>query len=400
MCEHTVFRYVLTCEEAVLPFKLNRTELFSRYDNGSILQLGHLENVTQYLSTQYDTILPDELVTMPEREMRLLFSRVGRRAGVPSGVRAGSNPGGSQAAWVKRYFVDKSVDLEDDPAYRSIDYEYIPSTVEDNPYLSPLYINRLLGLPEDLREAYLRGNWDIFPGQFFSEWKSRLITESGVSKLTQNFSHVIPNQEYPDQYLRVCVIDWGYVKPGWVGWFVLLPDGHAVLEEEYLFQRTQALDVAREIARRTKVRDLRRIRYIGDYEMNKPQTDSGESIRETFARFGVSFQPADKDRKNGWVRFRAWFRAAPDGKPWLQSLEKNKYFNRTIPMLVLDDNDPEDIADKQEDHAGDGGRYFAMSRPFPDEAAKIVVYGPHTVGALKQRIRDKMETERKGFYGR
>ena len=42
---------------------------------------------------------------------------------------------------------------------------------------------------------------------------------------------------------------------------------------------------------------------------------------------------------------------------------------RTIPALPHDENKPEDVDTKAEDHAGDETRYGVMSRPYVREAA-------------------------------
>jgi hypothetical protein len=188
------------------------------------------------------------------------------------------------------------------------------------------------------------------------------------------------------EYPRVCSVDWGYVKPGVCGWWVLHPEGHVYREDEYVFTRTIAADVAKEIARRTKQRGIRVLYTVGDTGMWTPDNQTGETIAETFARHGVPMKQADKDRLNGWARLRAWFALAPDGRPWLQSSPACTYFNRTIPSLVSSETRPEDVDTDGEDHAADEARYFAMSRPMP--GGKSAVTPPAktwTLGWLKRR---------------
>lgn len=331
-----------------------------RFPNGSVLEFGHCEDAgaaSNYLSAEYDAILPDELVTF-ERDMSLLiWSRARtRKPGVTPLVRPATNPGGPQSAWVRSFFIDKNVDRGEFPHYDPDDYAFIPSKLEDNPYLNQDYEQGLLALPEALRRAYREGDWDIFPGQFFPEWRrARHVTPTPLA--------------YPPEYPRVRAIDWGYVKPGWCGWFVLLPDGEAYLEEEYVFTRTIGADVAKVIDRRTKERRVR-VRYtVADTAMWAPESDTGESLAETFARHGVPLIKADKDRVNGWQRVRHWLQDSPAGRPWLRVSPGCPYAIRTLPSLVSDAQKPEDVDSDGEDHAGDAWRYWAMSRPMPGAMA-------------------------------
>lgn len=331
-----------------------------RFPNGSILEFGHCEDgsaASNYLSAEYDLILFDELVTF-ERDMVLLIGSRARtrKAGVVPRVMAATNPGGPQSAWVRQFYIDRTVDVGEFPHYDPSEYVYIPSKLEDNPYLNEEYEQGLLALPEALRRAYRDGDWDIFPGQFFPEWRRSTHVSA---------QHI----EYPPEYPRIRAVDWGYVKPGWCGWFVMLPDGQAYLEDEYVFQRVLAAEVAQEIDRRTRARGVR-VRYtVGDTAMWTPDGQTGESYAETFARYGVPMQQADKDRVNGWGRLRHWFQPSPTGQPWLMSSPECRYFNRTIPSLVSDARRPEDVDTDGEDHAADAARYWAMSRPMPGAAA-------------------------------
>lgn len=353
-----------------------------RYPNGSTLQFGHCEtpaDAANYLSSEYDLIIFDELVTFEEVQFLLISSRArSTKAGITPKVLAGTNPGGPQAHWVRMRFLDKNVDREQYPDYDPSEWLFIPSKLEDNPYLDKNYERKLLSLPPEMRKAYRDGDWDIFPGQYFPEWrKAKHVTVEHVA--------------YPVHMERVLSMDWGFVKPGSVGWWVL-DDGHAYREEEYIFSRTTAFDVGKEIARRTKERGLSRVKYlVFDTAMEIPQNDSGEPTIETVRRgmkaggLILATVQADKDRVNGWQRFRHWLGASPDGRPWLQSSPSCAYFNRTIPSLVSDKHRPEDVDTNGEDHAADESRYFVMSRPTPGTYKTVEPVKPWTLGWLKQQ---------------
>lgn len=357
-----------------------------RYPNGSILHFGHCEtsaDAAKYLSSEYDLIIFDELVTFEEGQFLLISSRArSTKPGVRPKVLCGTNPGGPQSAWVRRRFLDKNVDLEEFPDYRPEEWQFIPSKLEDNPYLDEQYERKLLMLPPALRKAYRDGDWDIFPGQYFPEWRKAVhVTAEHVT--------------YPPSLARVLSLDWGFVKPGICGFWVL-HDGHAYREEEYIFTRTTAFDVGKEIARRCKARELSRVKYlVFDTAMETPEQDTGEAMIETVRRglraghFVIPTLQADKQRVNGWQRLRHWLRLAPDGRPWLQSSPRCDYFNRTLPALISDPHKPEDVWSEGEDHAADEARYFATSRPMPDGKAVEDIKPPEGSPAYYMRLMRK-----------
>lgn len=351
-----------------------------RYPNGSVMQFGHCEtaaDAANYLSAEYDLIIFDELVTFEETPFLLISSRArSTKAGVTPKVLCGTNPGGPQSHWVRSRFIDKTVDLDQFPDYRPEEWVFIPSKLEDNPYLDQAYERKLLALPPELRKAYRDGDWDIFPGQYFPEWRRA--------------THVA-ERNFPPDAERVLSMDWGFVKHGVVGWWIL-HDGGAYREDEYVFSRTTAFEVGKEIARRCKDRTLTRIKYlVFDTAMEIPQNDTGESTIETVRRglraggLSISTIHADKDRINGWQRLRHWFGKSPAGVPWLQASPSCTYFARTIPSLVSDETHPEDVDTDGEDHAADEARYFVMSRPTPGQYQKKEPAKEWSIGWLKTR---------------
>ena len=354
-----------------------------RYPNGSVMQFGHCEtaaDAANYLSAEYDLIIFDELVTFEETMFLLISSRArSTKPGVVPKVLAGTNPGGPQSHWVRMRFIDQNVDREQYPDYRPAEWAFIPSKLEDNPYLDQAYERKLLSLPPELRKAYRDGDWDIFPGQYFPEWRRA--------------THVTPTHvQYPVDMPRLLSMDWGFVKPGICGWWVQTPDGKLYREAEYVFTRTTAFDVGKEIAQRTVSAGLQRVKYlVFDTAMEIPQNDSGESTIASVRRglrsggLSVATRPADKDRINGWQRFRHWLRTSPDGTPWLQVSPTCTYFARTIPSLVSDDHKPEDVDTNGEDHAGDEARYLMMSMPMPGATTRTPAPKEWSLAWMKAR---------------
>lgn len=375
-----------------LAVEYSKTEYKLRFGNGSVLQFGHCEDdstVSKYLSTEYDAIYFDEASTFEERHFLWISSRArSTKPGVRAIVRCGSNPGGTGALWLKRRFIDKDITVEEDEAFRPEKYEFIPSKLTDNPYLGDDYRERLLALPSPaLRRAYLYGEWDVFEGQEFAEWKADRHVVDELPTLNGKPIIEIPWIE--------CfrAIDWGYSENGCCGWYAALPDGRLIKFREYVFKNTIAKTVAKTIKEMS--RGLR-IRYtIADPSMWMKGGAMGESIAETFSRHGVGLLQADNDRINGWQRLHHWLTetTGPDDAPMLAFYRHGcPYTIRTLPLMVSDPKRPGDIKSKAvEDHGADETRYAVMSRPAPSihKPRKIVI--PGTVGWEVKRILDKQK---------
>lgn len=358
------------------------------YPNGSLLELGHCQHehdVSIYLSAEYDAIGFDELVTFTEFQYVMLRSRCRTTIpGLTPRVMAGSNPGGPQALWVKRRWIDQDLTLDDDPEYTPEDYAYIPATIKDNPHLNQAdYEKTLRSLPPELRKAYLDGSWDIFMGQFFSEFDKAV--------------HVQDVPWMPPHMLRMCGLDWGFANEGVCLWGVISPDGQLIIEDEYVFNGPRknkqiAAEVAQEIARRNQERGIRVRATYADPAMFAPMGHVGETMAETFARNGVPLVEANNDRVNGWARLRAWFRPMPKSaiepteRPWMLIHPRCSYLIRTLPQLVMDEGHPEDVDTSGPDHGGDCLRYLVAGRPAPTLENTQVECPQGTMGWLKQQI--------------
>ena len=354
------------------------------FRNGSIIEFGHCqheEDVDQYLSAEYDRISFDELVTFTEYQYLMISTRA--RSTIPglSPVIGGAtNPGGPDAQWVKRRWVDQDVTPDEDDAYRAEDYHYIPALPVDNPYLNWAEYERMLNrLPPELRRAYKDGDWNIFLGQFFPEFRRA--------------RHVVEFEPMPAAYPRYCGLDWGYSSEGVCLWSVLTPDGHWQIEDEYVFngpRRDKQIvrEVAAEIRRRNELRGLTVRKTFADPALDEQRGhESGETMLQTFTKNGVRLTKADNDRVNGWARIRAWLRNHPDGTPFLQVHPRCSYLIRTFSAVVMDETRPEDLDTDSPDHALDTLRYIAMGRPAPASASPVdVAYPPGTVGHLRQSL--------------
>ena len=157
-------------------YSFNSSSHTGKFKNGSIIDFGYCateNDVYQYQSAEYDVIRFDELTHFTEAQYVYLISRVRGANGYPKQIKSSTNPGGIGHNWVKARFVDPA---PRDTAFVGKDgmtRVFIPSLIDDNAPLiqgDPDYKRRLLALPEKERRALLFGDWDIFEGQYFSEF--------------------------------------------------------------------------------------------------------------------------------------------------------------------------------------------------------------------------------------
>jgi phage terminase large subunit len=168
------------------------------FPNGSRIKLGYCDNeadVYQYQGQEYDVIGMEEATHFSD-DMRIFFTTCNRstRTDFKPRMYYTSNPGGTGHQWFKRLFIDRDYQNKE----RAEDYIFIPAQVYDNDVLmqsNPEYIEALENLPEDMRKAHLYGDWNVFAGQYFTEFRREI--------------HVIDPFVIPDHWNRYIALDYG-----------------------------------------------------------------------------------------------------------------------------------------------------------------------------------------------
>lgn len=348
------------------------------FPNGSMIQAGHCETTVDaqnYLSTEYDRIAFDELVTFDQGPALEIMSRArtSKEAVLAAGdaqVWAGTNPGGRGALWVKDFFITHAVDRSQFPSYDPSRYGFVEAALSDNPYISENYKRDLEDLPEMRKRQLLYGDWNAFEGQMFSEWRPEIhVADLAMAPGIEHFGS----------------LDWGYSAPGVFLIWACLPDGKYHVRAELKFKGDSAETVGKKMRKLVSELGIEKLRYIAaDPAMwQKTGAGKGEAIAETLLRMRLPMRRSDNDRFNGWLRVHELLKVDPESErqePWLTVSPKCTYLIRTLPAMVQDDNDPEDIDTTQEDHAVDALRYGAMSRPSPTRIVKDNTPGPGTWG--------------------
>jgi len=140
-----------------------------RFDNGSRIILGGFKDerdIDKYIGIEYDLIIVEELTQLTQEKYEKL--RGSLRTSKPNWrprMYTSFNPGGRGHTWVKeRYIIPNRENTETTT-------RFIGSTYKQNPALNKEYIEYLEGLQGDLGRAWREGDWDLFEGQYFDEWR-------------------------------------------------------------------------------------------------------------------------------------------------------------------------------------------------------------------------------------
>lgn len=340
-------------------YEYNATKHIMTFYNGSTIRFGYCQrknDIRQYKGLQYDFVCIEELTDWTEEEFKLL-RRVLRsaRKGIMPNFFASTNPGGVGHGWVKRIWIDRKFRKTEDPE----DYVFIPARVWDNPTLlnaDPDYIKILEDMPEKQRKALLFGDWNVFEGQFFAEWSDTvhvcrpMIPMIGVRK-------------------RIIALDYGSVKPCAVYWMALMNDDRVIVYRE-LYAPYRYEKLAQAIIDHTTPEEARDIRavVVDPSICGKKNEETGSTGRQvlerTFRKAGKKFRvrPGNNRRIDGWNAMHKWLEPIADkndGTLYAPMVFTENCVNaiRTIPELVHDRTDVEDVDTTGEDHAGDAIRY-------------------------------------------
>lgn len=356
------------------------------FPSGAKIIFGSMQRVqdrVKYQGQAYDFIAFDELTHFTYDEYSYLFSR--NRPNGPGTrvyIRATANPGGVGHGWVKERFITAGPPMRtiwQDVTWRTPEGAlqksrqsriFVPSSVFDNPALlenDPMYVQRLASMPEAERNALLYGDWDSFTGQVFTEWRND--PDHYRDRL---HTHVIAPFKIPADWAIWCGLDWGYSRPFSVGWYAVDRERRMYRIREYYGctgtpntgLKMEPGAVAREI-RRIEAEDPnlkgRAIHRVGDPAIWG--SDGTESIGALMERERVYFTKGDHARIDGKMQVHHRLAFDEAGVPMLYVFSTCKHFIRTVPNLVYDEADVEDIDTDGEDHIYDELRYVCMCNP-------------------------------------
>ena len=361
----------------------NKGDKILSLPNGSTIRFRHLQHkndVYNYQGQEFDFIGIDEL-TQHDKDIFTILRSSNRTTNpkIKPRMLLTGNPGGIGHSWVRKLFIVKDYESNERPE----DYFFVPAKVYDNAELvdnDPDYIQRLEALPEDLRRAYLDGDWDVFQGQFFREWD-------------RNIHIVEPFEIYP-QWDRMIGVDYGYNKPSSVHWYAVDYSGRLICYRELYETELTFTELGKKIAEMTPQEEFMKngklynerenIKYlVFDPSIKIRSNESGvsgeELLRQGLHKRGLktAMIPANNNRKYGWTVMREFMRTRPDGYGGTTAgiVWFNTCFNaiRTIPEMIYSAIKLEDMDTDGDDHVSDETRYLCVSvRTKPSNSHKKI----------------------------
>ena len=351
------------------------------FKTGSIIDFGYIDSendVYQYQSAEYDIIRFDELTHFTKYMYTYMISRCRGANLYPKHIKSSTNPGGVGHSWVKERFIDigepnkiHEIKLESGEKTTRI---FIPSLVQDNIFLlqnDPDYVRRLDNLPEKERKALKFGDWDIFDGQFFSEFNRQI--------------HVCAPFEIPKDWRIYRTRDYGLDMCA-TYWIAMDYYMNAYVFKELYESNLIVSEAARKI---NEITDERiQIDYAPPDLWNRNK-DTGKSTADIFAENGQYLTKADNNRVTGWLAVHEWLKPYTDEQGQLNS--KLKIFSncvnliRTLPAVQHDEKNPNDVAGEPHEltHAPDAIRYFCTMWQSPIIKKLSLPKGTYTPSELE-----------------
>ena len=333
------------------------------FPNGSRIKLGycdHESDTLQYQGQEYPVIGMEEATqfTEQQRDDMTMCNRSPRDDFTPR-MYYTCNPGGVGHAWVKRLFIDRDYREDEHPE----DYVFIPARVYDNKVLmskDPTYVRKLEALPPEKRRAMLDGDWNVFTGQFFKEWREE--------------AHVIEPFPIPAHWLRFRAIDYGFDRLACL-WGTSDEHGNLYIYNEWCISDLTISAAVRGILERSTGQEMCTYAPI---DLTSKSHNTGVPRSETFAVCGLPLTIVSNSRINGWNNMAEWLTIPDGGVPRLRIFSNCRELIKCLPLLQHDEKKVEDCATEPHNitHAPDALRYMLDGRPMPTEAPKPEIRRP------------------------
>ena len=321
------------------------------FPNGSRIALGYCavdRDALRYQGQEYDVIAIDEATQLSEFRFSILKACLRGSNHFPRRMYLTCNPGGIGHSWVKRLFVDRDFRNGENPK----EYKFIPALVYDNPNLTdadPEYVRSLESLPPRLRDAWLYGRWDVFDGQFFSEFDPS--------------KHICAPADIPRDLKKFIALDYGFDM------LAILLVGIDELDNLWVIREhcESGLTLSQAASRAATLASGENAEFaVCSPDLWNRRQDSGKSGFEIMQNSVFGMPPmiaADDRRIPGWRVLREYLCAA-EGHPYIKISRECRDLIECIPALLCDPDRPEDASDHPHriTHSPEALRYAVMSR--------------------------------------
>ena len=304
----------------------NKTEKRFTFKNGSTIDFQYCKNdgdLDRMQGSEYDVIFIDEATNFSEYQLKAIAACCRGVNNFPKRIYYTCNPGGQGHGYIKRIFIDRKYNTGENPD----DYSFTQALVQDNVALmesDPEYIKNLEALPPKLKRAWLEGAWDVFEGQFFEEF-----VDDPEHYEDRQWTHVIEPFDIPAGWKIYRSYDFGYSKPFSCAWWAVDYEGvlYRILElygctgmpnEGVKWSPSKQFEEIRKVEQQHPYLKGRRIRGVADPAIWA--SDTGESVADVAAKYGIFFDKGDNQRIAGWMQMH--YRMAFDENGYLIAEEE------------------------------------------------------------------------------
>lgn len=342
-------------------FKFNSSLHSGVFINGSIVDFGYIatdNDLGHYQSAEYDVIRFDELTHFTEYQYVYMLSRVRGANAFPKQMKSSTNPGSIGHQWVKQRFVDPAPPNTVFIGDGKLSKVYIPALLTDNPFLEkhdPTYRERLEALSERDKKALLYGDWNIFEGQYFDEFKESV--------------HVCDPFPIPKEWRRYRAIDYGLDMLAGI-YVAVNSEGRAYVYRESGGSNLPISSAARCVLDACERDESFYITLAPPDLWNRSQ-ETGRSKALLFSEAGLTLSKSNNDREAGWLAIKELLKLDANGEPRLKIFSTCRTLIKCLPALIRDAKRPTDCAIEPHDitHYPDALRYFAIFWWHPGEEA-------------------------------
>jgi phage terminase large subunit len=401
--------------------KIGRHYRLAERFGGGIILLCNLDEPSKYDSVEFAAIFVDELTKnkvdiFDELRKRLRWKRVWGQPHFPCGgvcadprgvlqkcdkkdherefihpFAAATNPGGDGHTWVKDLWINKLIPKN--LIKWKHQFCYVKALASDNPFNPASYYEDLKSLGALMAKAYAEGDWDLFVGMFFSEFRETI--------------HVIEPFVFPKWWKKGWGGDWGF-NDHFAGEACAVNDVGDVFFYKELYVREKTADVVGQ-----KLVTLHAGESFADKVLSPDafSKQPGRDYADQMAKAGWNATKADNDRINGWMimrQYMAWEKDEDEVlvKPPKMYIMKSGSVGqgqdygcpnliRTLPGLVFDKNKKEDCSDDSEDHAPDAARYIMKQYPALAKIPLESFTNEWQEAALRAEMRNKKQDQEK-----
>lgn len=247
-----------------------------RYPNGSEIVIGGMDNADKIMSTEYDLIGVFECTELNEDDWEKLTTRLRNGVMPYQQIIGDCNPAHPQH-WLNQR-CNKGLTSR------------IISRHEDNPTVTPKYLETLSRLTGARRARLFEGKWVAQDGLVYDGFNHAV--------------HLIDSFPIPEGWQKFRAIDFGFTNPFVCQWWAVDPDGRLFLYREIYKTKRIVEDHARQI-----------IALSAGETFAYNVADHDAEDRATLARYGIRTIAATKDVSRGIQLVESRLTIAKDGKP-------------------------------------------------------------------------------------